>query len=69
MLTLHHHIITLYDIYKRQRIPKGQSKMDNQEKLATWCTQDTYEIMLAGSMFMSFWIFILWIVSLLVNLY
>ena len=27
-------------IYKRQRIPKGQSKMDNPEKLATYGTQD-----------------------------
>ena len=26
--------------YKRQRIPKGQSKMDNPEKPATWDTQD-----------------------------
>ena len=25
---------------KRQRIPKGQSKMDNTEKLATQSTQD-----------------------------
>ena len=25
---------------KRWRIPKGQSKMDNQEKLETWGTQD-----------------------------
>ena len=27
-------------IYKRQRIPKGQSKMDNPEKLATYGTHD-----------------------------
>ena len=26
--------------YKRQRIPKGQSEMDNPEKLATQGTQD-----------------------------
>ena len=26
-------------LYKRQRIPKGQSKMDNSEKLATQGTQ------------------------------
>ena len=25
---------------KRQRIPEGQTKMDNLEKLATQCTQD-----------------------------
>ena len=29
---------------KRQRIPKGQSKMDNPEKLATQDTQDTGQI-------------------------
>ena len=28
-------------VNKRQRIPKGQSKMDNPEKLATYGTQDT----------------------------
>ena len=28
------------DVNKRQRIPKGQSKMDNPEKLATQGTQD-----------------------------
>ena len=27
-------------IYKRERIPKGQSKIDNPEKLATYGTQD-----------------------------
>ena len=26
--------------YKRKRIPKGQSKMDNLEKLVTYVTQD-----------------------------
>ena len=29
-----------YALNKRQRIPKGQSKMDNPEKLATQGTQD-----------------------------
>ena len=29
-----------YVINKRTRIPKGQSKQDNPEKLATQCTQD-----------------------------
>ena len=32
--------LPLYDIHKRQRIPKGQSKMDHPEKLATQGTQD-----------------------------
>ena len=31
-------------VNKRQRIPKGQSKMDNAEKLATQGTQDTGQI-------------------------
>ena len=30
----------LFSINKRQRIPKGQSQMDNPEKLATLGTQD-----------------------------
>ena len=29
-----------YNLNKRQRIPKGQSNMDNPEKLALWGTQD-----------------------------
>ena len=29
-----------YNLNKRQRIPKGQSNMDNSEKLALWGTQD-----------------------------
>ena len=32
--------LSLLNINKRQRIPKGQSKMDNPEKLAT---QDTHD--------------------------
>ena len=28
------------EVYIRQRIPKGQSKKDNPEKLATYGTQD-----------------------------
>ena len=31
---------TRHRTYKGQRIPKGQSKMDNPEKLATYGTQD-----------------------------
>ena len=31
-------------VNKRQRIPKGQSKLDNPEKLATQGTQDTGQI-------------------------
>ena len=41
--TLQHtmcHRIYKTTINKRQRIPKGQSKMDNPEKLATYGTQD-----------------------------
>ena len=30
----------VHKINKRQRIPKGQSNMDNPEKLATYGTQD-----------------------------
>ena len=36
-------ILNLYGfnyVNKRQRIPKGQSKMDNPDKLATQATQD-----------------------------
>ena len=33
-------IIKLYLFNKRQRIPKGQSKTDNTEKLTTYSTQD-----------------------------
>jgi hypothetical protein len=32
--------IAVLTVNKRQRIPKGQAKMDNPEKLATECTQD-----------------------------
>ena len=34
----------VHKINKRQRIPKGQSKIDNPEKLATQGTQDTGQI-------------------------
>ena len=37
-LLLFHNLET--NVYKRQRIAKGQSKMDNPEKLATQGTQD-----------------------------
>ena len=30
-----------YDLNKRQKIPNGQSKMDNPDKLARYGTQDT----------------------------
>ena len=39
-------IYTFLDLFyhsqydKRYRIPKGQSKMDNSQKLASYCTQD-----------------------------
>ena len=33
-------VISCTYINKRQRIQKGQSKIDNPEKLATWGTQD-----------------------------
>ena len=33
-------LCSLYDMHKRYRIPKGQSKMNNTEKLATQGTQD-----------------------------
>ena len=29
----------IYFLNKRQRIPKGQAKMDNPEKPAIWCTR------------------------------
>ena len=29
-----------YILYKVYRVPKGQSKMENPKKLATWGTQD-----------------------------
>ena len=35
---------TRYKTNKRQRISKGQSKMDNPEKLATQGTEDTRQI-------------------------
>ena len=31
------------ELNKRQRIPKGQSQMDDPEKLATWGTHDEYK--------------------------
>ena len=34
------HLYTKTSLNKRVRIPKGQSKMDNEEKLATQGTQD-----------------------------
>ena len=33
-------LTSIHYLNKRQRIPKGQSKMDNPQKLATQCTQD-----------------------------
>ena len=35
-------------INKRQRIPKGQSKMDNSEKLPTYSTEDEEKTQIKG---------------------